>query len=175
MDNSSYPQRNIKNQIKWLEISKILFTFKGTFRAGLYVERKFLATFTDPFDRFYPFHKPNLLISAVNGEIDLFCYYSSNDGYCTIVAATQPTYTLAGRLRPLLLQLRDFGVSYLEILMTTDNILSLEALLDMNFLPSAIYPAMLDSPDGLMDMVLMSRTMEPLNFRGMQIEKSFKP
>ena len=25
------------------------------------------------------------------------------------------------------------------------------------------------------DLVLMSRSMEPLNFRGMQIEKSFKP
>ena len=78
-------------------------------------------------------------------------------------------------MRPLMLQLRDFGVAYLEILMAINNVLSLEALLDINFLPSAIYPAMLEYQGGLMDLVLMSRTMEPLNFRGIQIEKSFKP
>jgi GNAT superfamily N-acetyltransferase len=140
-----------------------------------YVERLFLETFSDAFDRFYPFHKPNFLISAKNGEVNIFGYLSKRDGYCTLVATTQPTYTLAGRMRPLMLQLRDFGVAYLEILMAINNVLSLEALLDINFLPSAIYPAMLEYQGGLMDLVLMSRTMEPLNFRGIQIEKSFKP
>ena len=72
-------------------------------------------------------------------------------------------------------QLSDYGVSYIELMTTVDNILGLETLLDVNFLPSAIYPAMVQEGDKITDMVLMSRSMEPLNFRGMHLEKSFRP
>jgi GNAT superfamily N-acetyltransferase len=144
-------------------------------RAPAYVQRKFDDTFDDPYDVFFPFHKPNLLLSAKNGEVDIYGYLSESDGYCALITATQPFYTMAGRLRPLIQQLHDYGVSYIEILMSMESILSLEALLDLNFLPSAIYPAMLESDGQFMDLVLLSRSMEPLNFRGMQIEKSFKP
>lgn len=140
-----------------------------------YVKRKFSSQFTDPFDQFFPFHTPNLLLSAKNGEVDIYGYLSESDGYCALITATEPFYTMAGRLRPLMQQLHDFGVSYIEILMAMDSILSLETLLDLNFLPSAIYPAMLEYKGQFMDLVLLSRSMEPLNFRGIQIEKSFKP
>jgi GNAT superfamily N-acetyltransferase len=140
-----------------------------------YVGRKFQEAITDPYDRFYPFHRPNFLISSKSGEIDIFAYYGEQDGYCTIVALTQPTWTLAGRMRPLLDSLRSYGVAYLEILLTTDNILSIETLLDVQFLPSAIYPAMMEYNGDVVDLVLLSRTMEPLNFHGMHVEKSFKP
>lgn len=143
--------------------------------APAFVKRKFLKTFTDPFDVFFPFHEPNLLLTAKNGEVDIYGYLSKSDGYCALITATEPFYCMAGRLRPLLQQLHDYGVSYVEILMSMDSILSLETLLDVNFLPSAIYPAMLDYKGQFRDLVLMSRSMEPLNFRGMQIEKSFKP
>jgi GNAT superfamily N-acetyltransferase len=143
--------------------------------APSYVQRKFNAKFSDPFDQFFPFHKPNLMLSAKNGEVDIYGYLSESDGYCALITATEPFYTMAGRLRPLMQQLHDFGVSYIEILMAMDSILSLEALLDVNFLPSAMYPAMLEYKGQYMDLVLLSRSMEPLNFRGMQIEKSFMP
>ena len=143
--------------------------------APKYVQRKFFEAFTDPLDRFYPFHMPNFLMSAKNGEVDIFGYLSEADGYCAWVANTQPMFTMGGRLRPLMQQLSDYGVSYIEVLTTIDNILGLEALLDVNFLPSAIYPAMVQDGNKLIDMVLMSRSMEPLNFRGMHLEKSFRP
>ncbi len=143
--------------------------------APQYVQRKFFEAFTDPLDRFYPFHMPNFLMSAKNGEVDIFGYLSEADGYCAWVANTQPLLSMAGRLRPLMQQLADYGVSYIEVLTTVDNILGLEALLDVNFLPSAIYPAMVQDKNKLIDMVLMSRSMEPLNFRGMHLEKSFRP
>ncbi len=143
--------------------------------APQYVRRKFFETFTNRYDRFYPFHMPNFLMSAKNGEVDIYGYISQADGYCAWVAGTAPISSLAGRLRPAMQQLADFGVSYVEILTTTDNIQGLEALLDLNFLPSAIYPAMLQVDDEFVDMVLMSRSMEPLNFHGMHLEKSFKP
>ncbi|MBL7557735.1 MAG: hypothetical protein JNM24_18040 [Bdellovibrionaceae bacterium] len=140
-----------------------------------FVKRRFAQTFKDPFDVFFPFHEPNLLLTSKNGEVDIYGYLSKSDGYCALITATAPFYSMAGRLRPLLQQLHDYGVSYVEILMAMDSILSLETLLDVNFLPSAIYPAMLDYKGKFMDLVLMTRSMEPLNFRGMQIEKSFKP
>lgn len=143
--------------------------------APTFVKRKFMKTFTDPFDVFFPFHEPNLLLTSKNGEVDIYGYLSKSDGYCALITATEPFYCMAGRLRPLLQQLSDYGVSYVEILMAMDSILSLETLLDVNFLPSAIYPAMLEYKGQYKDLVLMTRSMEPLNFRGMQIEKSFKP
>ncbi len=143
--------------------------------APKYVKRKFYEAFSEPLDRFYPFHMPNFLMSAKNGEVDIFGYLSEADGYCAWVANTQPLFSMAGRLRPLMQQLSDYGVSYVEVLTKVDNILGLEALLDVNFLPSAIYPAMVQDKENLIDMVLMSRSMEPLNFRGMHLEKSFRP
>lgn len=170
---SSYPMPRLLKMVKpkpsgeYLEFEII--------HAPTFVKRKFLKTFTDPFDVFYPFHEPNLLLTSKNGEVDIYGYFSKADGYCALITATEPFYCMAGRLRPLFQQLSDFGVSYVEILMAMDSILSLETLLDVNFLPSAIYPAMFEHKGELKDLVLMTRSMEPLNFRGMQIEKSFKP
>ncbi len=170
---SQYPMPKLLKMVKpkpsgdYLEFEIIL--------APTFVKRKFAQTFTDPYDIFYPFHEPNLLLTAKNGEVDIYGYLSKSDGYCALITATEPFYCMAGRLRPLLQQLSDYGVSYVEILMAMDSILSLETLLDVNFLPSAIYPAMLEDKGQFRDLVLMTRSMEPLNFRGMQIEKSFKP
>jgi ribosomal protein S18 acetylase RimI-like enzyme len=140
-----------------------------------YVERKFNDLEQSRFDRFYPFHKPNLLMSAKNGEVDIFAYFNEQDGYCTLISSTQPLWTLGGRLRPLMESLRDFGAAYLETLLASENLLSIESLLDVQFLPSAYFPALYKEGDQVTDMVLMTRTMEPLNFHGMEVDKSFKP
>ncbi|OFZ21480.1 MAG: hypothetical protein A2X94_08200 [Bdellovibrionales bacterium GWB1_55_8] len=140
-----------------------------------YVLRRFNEAFKDPYDRFYPFHLPNLLMASKNGEVEIYAYFSKVDGYCAIVALDQPVYTLEGRLRGLLRLLRGFGVSYLEVLMGVEHTRSLETLLQSQFLPVAIYPAMREVDGAMHDFVVLSRTMEPLNFRGMEIEKRFKP
>lgn len=143
--------------------------------APAFVQRRFLETFPDPYDRFYPFHTPNMLMTSKNGEVEIYAYFSKNDGYCTIVALTKPVKDLRGRLRGLLGALRDYGLSYLEILMSVDRLDSLFALLDAQFLPSAYYPAMFERDEKMIDFVLMSRTLEPLNFRDIQIDAVFKP
>jgi hypothetical protein len=39
-----------------------------------------------------------------------------------------------------------------------------------------VYPAMQEGQDGkLVDFVIMSRTLKPLDFRGMAIDQGFKP
>ena len=143
--------------------------------APQFVSRRFNESPLQSFDRFYPFHKPNMLISAKNGEVDIFAYFNKKDGYCTLISATQPLWTLGGRLRSLMDILRDFGAAYVETLLAADNVLSAEALLDVQFLPSAYFPAMYKGGTEFTDMILMTRTMEPLNFQGMEVDKSFRP
>lgn len=136
-----------------------------------FVRRRFNTTFKDPYEKFYPFHEPNLLISAKNGGPELYAYFSSQDGYCTIVSNSVPFWSMSKGLESLMSALVDFGASYVEILMSIENTDSLTVLLENQFLPSAYYPAMQNSRD----FVLLSRSAEPLNFKGMFIDRRFKP
>lgn len=144
-------------------------------RAPHYVLRRFNVHYTDPYERFFPFHKPNILMASTNGEVEIFGYINESDGHLAIVALNQAIYELGGRIRPLLHQLRSIGVSYIEVLIGMQFAESLSALTEAQFLPSAVYPAMYEVDGKVADFVVMSRTLEPLNFRGMHIEGGFKP
>jgi GNAT superfamily N-acetyltransferase len=140
-----------------------------------FVRRRFISTFSDPQERFYPFHEPNLLISAKGGGPELYAYFGKQDGYCTIVAGTETFWQLAPSIDAMVRQLLDFGVSYIETLLPIFKTDSLKVLLEHQFIPSAVYPAMTVVQGAMQDFVLLSRTAEPLNFRGMAIDRRFKP
>lgn len=140
-----------------------------------FVKNRFYQTFKNPGERFYPFHIPNVLIASTTGGVELYACLSKPDRYCPIVASTARFYSLAGSLEPLIYQLCDNGAEYLETLVDMDDTASIEVLLDEDFLPSAMYPAMKEINGRLYDYVVMSRTMIPLNFRGMDIVRVFKP
>jgi len=140
-----------------------------------FVRRRFYEVFSDPYDRFFPFHLPNLLIVDKSGEVEIFAHFSKPDAYCTIVANTRPFFELAGKTRSLMRRARDYGISYLEVLIGAEHTRSIETLLNAQFLPSAVYPAMRESQGRMQDFIIMSRSMEPLDFRGMAIEQRFKP
>jgi N-acetylglutamate synthase-like GNAT family acetyltransferase len=144
-------------------------------RAPNYVYRKFLETFPDSKDRFFPFHTPNMLIAEKKGRIEIFAYFSKRDGYCTLIKATKPISELNGKLTSLYMQLDDIGVSYIEVLVNVVKYTSIETLLGGQFVPSAIYPAMREVDGIYEDYIVMSRTMEPLNFKGMAVISHFKP
>ena len=144
-------------------------------RAPNYVLRRFHESFPDPKDRFFPFHTPNMLISEKKGRIDIFAYFSKRDGYCTLIKSTRPISDLNGKLTPLYMLLDDIGVSYIEVLVNIKQTPLIETLIGGQFLPSAIYPAMREINNNFEDYVVMSRTMEPLNFRGMAVVAPFKP
>jgi hypothetical protein len=77
---------------------------------------------------------------------------------------------------PALLEaMHSIGISYVEVLIAADRFESLEALLRLQFLPSGLYPAMREINGKTYDYVIMTHTMEPLDFRGMAIEQAFKP
>jgi N-acetylglutamate synthase-like GNAT family acetyltransferase len=144
-------------------------------RAPNYVYRKFLETFPDPKDRFFPFHTPNMLIADKQGRIEIFAYFSKRDGYCTLIKATKPISDLSGSLTSLYMQLDDIGVSYIEVLLNVELTSTIRSLLLGQFVPSALYPAMREVDGKLEDYIVLSRTMEPLNFRGMSVISQFKP
>jgi hypothetical protein len=61
-------------------------------------------------------------------------------------------------------------------LIRLDSIASIDTMLDLHFIPSGLYPAMIPNEQGeMMDFVLLSKCFEPLNFQGMYLEESFKP
>lgn len=144
-------------------------------RAPNFVYRKFTEQFPDPDDRFFPFHSPNMLISEKKGRMDIFAYFSKRDGYCTFIKATNQFSILNGRLPSLYMQLDDIGVSYIEVLVNIKHTSLIDTLLTGQFLPSAIYPAMREVNQNFEDYIVMSRTMEPLNFHGMAVVSQFKP
>ena len=144
-------------------------------RAPNYVYRKFMEAFPNPKDRFFPFHSPNMLIADKKGRIEIFAYFSKRDGYCTFISSTKPLSELNGRLTSLYMQLDDIGVSYIEVLVNVRKIPHIETLLAGQFVPSALYPAMREIDGKFEDYVVLSRTMEPLNFRGMAVISQFKP
>ena len=144
-------------------------------RAPNYVYRKFLERFPNSKDRFFPFHTPNMLIADKKGRIEIFAYFSKRDGYCTLIKATTPISDLKGNLTSLYMQLDDIGVSYLEILVNVKFTPFINLMLAGQFVPSAIYPAMRELDGRYEDYIVLSRTMEPLNFRGMSVISQFKP
>ncbi len=144
-------------------------------RAPNYVYRKFLESFPDPRDRFFPFHTPNMLIADKKGRMEIFAYFSKRDGYCTLIKATKPISELSGSLTSLYMQLDDIGVSYIEVLVNVRLTEFIEPLLAGQFVPSALYPAMRERDGAYEDYIVLSRTMEPLNFRGMAVIEQFKP
>jgi GNAT superfamily N-acetyltransferase len=143
--------------------------------APAFVRKRFMDRFSDAYDRFFPFHVPNFLCASSDGSAEIYAYLNRTDHYCAIVSNSVPFYELGPSLRSLFRCLRDHGVSYVEVLMGLERTASIEALLEQHFIPSAAYPAMQEREGRLHDFVLLSRTMEPLNFHGMEIERSFKP
>ncbi|MBS1962865.1 MAG: hypothetical protein JST04_11655 [Bdellovibrionales bacterium] len=140
-----------------------------------FVKRQYLATFTDPYDRFYPFHQPNRLVASRDGKTEVYAHFSRPDRYCAILTLNAPIHAIGHRIPSLLSALRDHGASYFEVLIGVQHQKSIETLMQHRFLPSAIYPAMTESEGKLHDFVVMSRSMEPLNFQGMTIDHSLKP
>lgn len=143
--------------------------------APQYVLRRFRQQVKDAAAQFYPFHLPNLLLAETSGKVEMFAYYNPQDGYCTLISCNQPMYALHESFPALLETLRSLGISYVEVLIGANRFESLEVLLRADFLPSALYPAMREVDGQTYDYVIMTRTMEPLDFRGMALEQSFKP
>ncbi len=148
-------------------------SFEAIF-APEYVLRRFREQ-TDPSAQFYPFHLPNLILSETTGTVEVYAYVNKSDGYCTLIFCNRAMYEIEDLMPALLEAMHSIGISYVEVLIASDRFESLEALLRLQFLPSGLYPAMREINGKTYDYVIMTHTMEPLDFRGMAIEQAFKP
>jgi len=140
-----------------------------------FVRRRFREYCKTPHEHFYPFHSPNVLFASTDGAVEIFAYLSRPDRYCTLVSLNVPVKALASSMEALLEMLKDHKAEYIETLLPLAYHESIEAMLDDDFLPSALYPAMREIDGKLYDYIVMSRTMVPLDLKGMQIAAPFKP
>jgi len=141
-----------------------------------FVKSRFCKLFQDERDDyFFPFDAPNLLISAVKSDLELYAYFGAKDHYCALIACNKSILQYGHHLEKLIFQMKDYGIAYIEALLRLDWDVSIEYLLRHRFLPSALYPALKEKDGHFYDFILLSRTMQPIDFQGMEIDSAFKP
>lgn len=144
--------------------------------APKFVQKRFDETFKGSCeDTFYPFHKPNLLISNQDRDIELFASFSKKDHYCVIMAANHSISSLGSEIKDLIFAMKEIGIYYIETLVRVDHFNAICFLTHNRFLPSALYPAMREVDGKMHDYVLLTRTMVPLDFSELHIHHSFRP
>lgn len=140
-----------------------------------FVQQHFDSTMIDPVRRFYPLHKPNVLLAESTGAYQVYAHLSRKDGYCTLIGATPSPMDVAPHLDKLIDELNGYGAFYIETIVPLYAFDELSAALAHGFLPVAMYPAMRREGDRWHDYVVMARTMQPLDFRGLAIDAAFQP
>jgi hypothetical protein len=143
--------------------------------APAFVRRRLATAVPDPADRFYPFHSPNVLLSAADGGFEVYAQLNRSDGYCALVATAPGLAERGGDLDAVISALSDQGALHIEMLLPLDHYANLDLLLGNGFLPAAAYPAMRREGAGYRDYVVMARSMKPLDFRGLAIDAAFRP
>jgi len=144
--------------------------------APRFVQKRFEEVFKgDKESIFYPFHKPNLIISSQKCDLEIFASFSKKDHYCVLVTANNPIRDLEGQFKQLMFSMKEKGIYYVETLMRADYYEVICFLLENKFLPSALYPAMREEEGKMHDYVLLTRTMVPLDFSETHIDDCFLP
>ncbi|WP_329791523.1 GNAT family N-acetyltransferase [Lentzea sp. DG1S-22] len=143
--------------------------------APLFVQRHFEHTVNDPARRFYPLHKPNVLLADEQGQYQIYGHLNRHDGYCTIFGATPSPDVLLPHLGGVIDTLARLGAPHVETLVPLHEFDELTALLAFGFLPVALYPAMRKDGEVYHDYVVMVHTPQPPDFRGLRIDEAFRP
>ena len=144
--------------------------------APMFVEKRFNEVFRgDKESIFFPFHKPNIIISSQKCDLELFASFSKKDHYCVLVTANNPIRDLEGQFKQLMFSMKEKGIYYVETLIRADYYEVICFLLQNKFLPSALYPAMREEDGKMHDYVLLTRAMVPLDFSETHIDDCFLP
>lgn len=147
--------------------------------APRFVADRFVERHGSPGQRWYPFHSPNLLLSAVRANVEVYAHLSKADGYCGLICpadeAADGSPLRPDRIGSVLRQLVACGASYVEVLLPLDRFDEINTVLACGFVPSAAYPAMRREGELYRDYVVMARTMRPLDFRDAVVDAAFRP
>lgn len=119
---------------------------------------------------FYPFHKPNILVTSPDQSVELFVNLE-NDGYCAILGGHfELDLNFEKLLNSLAHNLADHGARYLEIIIRADQNDFVDKTLKAKFIPSAYFPAF-QLIEGLRyDFVVFSRSFEIFDFHNMELK-----
>ncbi|WP_338932927.1 GNAT family N-acetyltransferase [Streptomyces netropsis] len=143
--------------------------------APAFVRRRFRERFPDAAQWFYPLHTPNVLLMPDDGRFEVYAYLNRTGGYCALVAAHPAPADAAAWLEPITRTLTRAGAGYVEALLPLSQHGLLSACLAQGFIPSALYPAMRPEGDGFTDYVVMTRTTEQIDFRGLAVDEPLQP
>ncbi|AYV25771.1 Acetyltransferase (GNAT) family protein [Streptomyces sp. ADI95-16] len=143
--------------------------------APAFVRRRFRAQFPDTGRWFYPLHTPNILLTPEDGSFEVYAYLNRTGGYCALVTAHPDPAAAAGWLEPVTRTLTRAGAGYVEALVPLEQHAALSAFSAQGFIAGALYPAMRRDGDGFHDYVVMSRTTEHIDFRGVVVDPPLQP
>ncbi|MET9887459.1 GNAT family N-acetyltransferase [Streptomyces sp. NPDC006430] len=143
--------------------------------AAGFVRRRFREHFPDTGRWFYPLHTPNILLTPDDGGFEVYAYLNRTGGYCALVTAHPDPVAAAGWLEPVTRTLTRAGAGYVEALVPLEHHAALSAFAAQGFIAGALYPAMRRDGDGFHDYVVMSRTTEHIDFRGVVVDPPLQP
>lgn len=132
---------------------------------------------------FYPFHKPNLLLTSKDMKVQMFLYQSVDANHCCIIGGHFEGYKFQTVLEAVCAAARQIGIRYLELLVAAYDPMQLSEVLRARFLPSAYFPALQlvteeNSAAGKkgerLDYFVFSRSFEVLDFKNIKLEGIYK-
>ncbi|MFJ3923151.1 GNAT family N-acetyltransferase [Streptomyces sp. NPDC090022] len=147
--------------------------------APAFVRRRLRERIPDAGGWFYPLHTPNVLLTPEDGRFEVFAYLNRTGGYCSLLAAHPDPAAVADHLDVVTRTLTRAGASYVEALVPLAHHGALAAFLAQGFVAGALYPAMRADGEGagagFHDYVVLSRSTEQIDFRGVAVEPPLQP
>ncbi|MFD0265077.1 GNAT family N-acetyltransferase [Streptomyces sp. NPDC127106] len=143
--------------------------------APAFVRRRFRDHFPGAEGWFYPLHTPNVLLVPEDGRFEVYAYLNRAGGYCSLLTAHPDPAAAAAHLEPVTRALARAGAGYVEALVPLAHRDALAAFLAQGFVAGALYPAMRADGDGFHDYVVLSRSTERIDFRGVAVEPPLQP
>ncbi|WP_030722960.1 GNAT family N-acetyltransferase [Streptomyces sp. NRRL S-237] len=143
--------------------------------APAFVRRRFRERFPRTEGWFYPLHTPNVLLTPEDGRFEVYAYLNRAGGYGSLLTAHPDPAAAAAHLEPVTRALARAGAGYVEALVPLAHHEALSAFLAQGFVAGALYPAMRADGAGFHDYVVLSRSGERIDFRGVAVEPPLQP
>jgi ribosomal protein S18 acetylase RimI-like enzyme len=100
-------------------------------------------------DWFFPFQEPNLMLSSADQRVEVFAYLEK-DQHCVLIAIhDEDEVGLARILEATTKVLRKNAARYIEFIIRADEIGKIQVALETSYIPSAYFPAMQLSEEGI--------------------------
>ena len=114
---------------------------------------------------FFPFHKPNWMLSTADQGTDVFIWYGGVGKQASILGFRSDQVNVHDLLDSVAVALQKSGAAYVELLVDAYDYIIQQEAYTAKYLPSAYFPAMRLTGDGLRDdYFVVSRTFQILDF-----------